>query len=131
MIKKILYYEDIEDVTFSEVQKTIEWYEALEKKESLFFLENRDTIEMRYPKEGSVGPVLYVHKLVFWADNMKEFENSLLTHGYEFKHKKTGDRTEQLQAKLLQSPDMNNEGKYYTLIDMGYMIVNKTRDVEN
>lgn len=129
---RTLFYEDMQYLYLEkEAQPIITWYERWCLKESRFLVGHKNQLT-RMIRQDPSELVLFSNLFVGDGDTLEELEANLKAHGYVFRHKKDGERTEQMNATLMHvnSGDFFADGierESYTLLDYSAHLYEKDK----
>lgn len=105
---RILFYEDIEEITVEALEELIAWYDKRVNDLNAYYVEQRkilheeQAVGIKCYKESKLNSVIRYSVNTITAETQEELVTALARQDYQFQHKAEGERTEQPTAKLLK-----------------------------
>ena len=114
---RILFYEDIEEISTDDYEALLPWYQArADELNEYYVVEREKLIEKqktgiyRYG-DGELNSLIHYTPHQVTCETQEDLALALEPYGYKFKHKETGERTEQRTAKLLKIVESSKTGE--------------------
>ena len=114
---RILFYEDIEEISTDDYEALLPWYQArADELNEYYVVEREKLIEKqktgiyRYG-DGELNSLIHYTPHQVTCEIQEDLALALEPYGYKFKHKETGERTEQRTAKLLKVVESSKTGE--------------------
>ena len=114
---RILFYEDIEEISTDDYKALLPWYQArADELNEYYVVEREKLIEKqktgiyRYG-DGELNSLIHYTPHQVTCEIQEDLALALEPYGYKFKHKETGERTEQRTAKLFKVIDSSKTGE--------------------
>ncbi|MDN6119719.1 MAG: hypothetical protein L0I69_08035, partial [Lactococcus sp.] len=118
---RILFYEDIEEISTDDYKALLPWYQArADELNEYYVVEREKLIEKqktgiyRYG-DGELNSLIHYTPHQVTCETQEDLALALEPYGYKFKHKETGERTEQRTAKLLKVIEVNKPDQFVFL----------------
>ena len=114
---RLLFYEDIEEISTDDYEALLPWYQArADELNEYYVVEREKLIEKqktgiyRYG-DGELNSLIHYTPHQVTCETQEDLALALEPYGYKFKHKETGERTEQRTAKLLKIVESSKTGE--------------------
>ena len=114
---RLLFYEDIEEISTDDYEALLPWYQArADELNEYYVVEREKLIEKqktgiyRYG-DGELNSLIHYTPHQVTCETQEDLALALEPYGYKFKHKETGERTEQRTAKLLKVVESSKTGE--------------------
>lgn len=118
---RILFYEDIEEISVNELEALKAWYDKRVVDLDEYYVEQRKLLHeeqisgfKRY-KKGKLNSLIQYTINTITADTQENLVQALARQDYQFRQKEAGQRTEQMTAKLLKVIEVNKPDQFVFL----------------
>ena len=114
---RILFYEDIEEISTDDYEALLPWYQARADELNEYYVKEREELIEEYKKGFRIYKKHKYNSLICYTphqvtcETQEDLALALEPYGYKFKHKETGERTEQRTAKLFKVIDSSKTGE--------------------
>ena len=114
---RILFYEDIEEISADDYEALLPWYQARADELNEYYVKEREELIEEYKKGFRIYKKHKYNSLICYTphqvtcETQEDLALALEPYGYKFKHKETGERTEQRTAKLLKIVESSKTGE--------------------
>ena len=118
---RILFYEDIEEISTDDYKALLPWYQARADELNEYYVKEREELIEEYKKGFRIYKKHKYNSLICYTphqvtcETQEDLALALEPYGYKFKHKETGERTEQRTAKLLKVIEVNKPDQFVFL----------------
>ena len=114
---RLLFYEDIEEISTDDYEALLPWYQARADELNEYYVKEREELIEEYKKGFRIYKKHKYNSLICYTphqvtcETQEDLALALEPYGYKFKHKETGERTEQRTAKLLKVVESSKTGE--------------------
>lgn len=118
---RILFYEDIEEISVNELEALKAWYDKRVVDLNDYYVEQHKQFQQRHKDGINRYDTEELNSLIRYAvntvttDTQENLVQALARQDYQFRQKEAGQRTEQMTAKLLKVIEVNKPDQFVFL----------------